>query len=394
MLGQEDFMKIQALSERGVYQKDIAEEMGVHPRTVRRALKRGSAPSGGRRRRGSKLEPYHAAVDRLLGEGVWNAVVVLRKIQALGYEGGLTVLREYIGPKRPLRMSRATVRFETEPGQQMQNDWGELWALVGGERRKVYFQVNTLGYSRRFHLWCTDSLDAEHTYEGIIRSFEYFGGTARQVLVDNQKSAVLEHPLSGGPRFNPRFLDLAGLYGFEAKACKPGRARTKGKVERMVGYVKGNFFQHYREFTDLTHMNQLAESWLAEEADPRVHGTVGEVVAERFERERPSLGALPAARYDTSYLEQRRVGWDGYVDVRGNRYSVPGQLAGETVNVRIGLDASLRVYAADQLVANHMLQDKASGWACVPEHHSVLWKETLAVEKRSLSVYEEVASWS
>ena len=100
MLSQEDFMKIQALAGRGVYQKDIAEEMGVHPRTVRRALKRGSAPNGGRKRRGSKLEPYHAAVDKLLGEGVWNAVVVYRKIQAMGYEGGLTVVREYITPKR------------------------------------------------------------------------------------------------------------------------------------------------------------------------------------------------------------------------------------------------------------------------------------------------------
>ena len=394
MLGQEDFMKIQALAKRGVYQKDIADEIGVHPRTVRRALKRGSSPTGGQRLKGSKLEPYHSEVDDLLGEGVWNAVVVYRKIQALGYEGGMTVLREYITPKRPLRKSKVTVRFETEPGKQLQNDWGELWARVGGQREKVYFQVNSLGFSRRFSLWCTDSLDAEHTYEGMIRSFEYFGGVPGEVLVDNQKSAVLEHPAAGVPRFNPRFLDLAGLYGFEAKACKPRRARTKGKVERMVGYVKGNFFQQHREFTDLAHMNQLAERWLAEEADPRVHGTTGEVVSERFEQERSHLGPLPAARYDTSYLEQRRVGWDGYIDVRGNRYSVLGELAGETVNVRIGLDASLRVYEGEQLVANHLLQDKSAGWASVPEHHTGLWKETLAVEKRSLSVYEEVSSWS
>lgn len=393
MLKQEDFVKIQARASRGVYHKDIAEELGVHPRTVSRALKRGSAPSGGRRRKGSKLEPFHAAVDDLLDEGVWNAVVIHKKIRAEGYEGGLTVLREYIAPKRPLR-SRSTVRYETEPGKQMQNDWGEIWTQVGGRRKKVYFQVNSLGYSRRFHLWCTDSLDAEHTYEGIIRSFEHFGGTTRQVLVDNQKSAVLEHPVPGGPLFNPRFVDLAGLYGFEPRACKPARAQTKGKVERMVGYVKGNFFQYYREFEDLEHMNRLAERWLVEVADPRLHRKVNEVVSERFERERPSLGPLPVARYDTSYMEQRRVAWDAYIDVHGNRYSVPGDLAGQTVNVRIGLDDSLRVYAGDRLVANHLLQDKSVGWACVPEHHAELWRETLAVEKRSLGVYEEVASWS
>jgi transposase len=143
MLRPEDFMTIQARAKRGVYQKDIAEELGVHPRTVRRALKRGSAPKGDRRRRGSKLEPYHAAVDKLLGEGVWNAVVILKKIQDRGYEGGLTVLREHIAPKRPMRKSRSTVRFETEPGEQMQNDWGEIRVVVGGKRTKVDFQVNT-----------------------------------------------------------------------------------------------------------------------------------------------------------------------------------------------------------------------------------------------------------
>ena len=118
MLRKEDFMVIQALIERGVYQKDIAAELEVHPKTVSRALKREEAPQGKRKRRGSKLDPYKESVDRLLRENVWNAVVILREIQAEGYAGGLTILREYIAPKRTLRPSRATVRFETEPGQQ------------------------------------------------------------------------------------------------------------------------------------------------------------------------------------------------------------------------------------------------------------------------------------
>ena len=80
-------------------------------------------------------------------------------------------------------------------------------------------------------------------------------------------------------------MDLAGHYGFTPRACRPYRARTKGKDERMVGYVKGNFFVRYRSFESWAHLNQLAERWLAEEADQRLQGTVKEVVAERFERE-------------------------------------------------------------------------------------------------------------
>lgn len=394
MLSKEDYVVIKALKERGVYAKDIAQQLNVHPKTISRALKRGSGPKSGRKRRESKLDPYKAQIDQLLAEGVWNAMVIYREIEAEGYEGKLTILRDYIQPKRALRAGRATVRFETKPGQQLQSDWAEIVTLVAGEQVRVHFQVNTLGYSRRFHFWCTDSQDAEHTYEGLIRSLEYFGGVPQEVLVDNQKSAVLSHPSSGQVRFNERFIDLAECYGFMPRACRPYRARTKGKDERMVGYIKGNFFVRYRAFDSWTHLNQLAPHWLAQEADQRVHGTVREVVAERFKREGPTLGPLPAQRYDTSYHQTRQVGWDGYIDVRGNRYSVPGQLAGQRVAIRIGLDGSLRVYHAEQLVSQHQLQSAAEGWVTVPEHHHQLWQSTLKVERRSLEVYQQVSQWS
>jgi transposase len=386
----EDYIVIKTLNKHGVYQKDIANELGVHPKTVSRALKRGGPPVKHRKKRASKLDPFKPRIDQLLEEGVWNAKVILREIEAQGYTGSYTILREYIQPKRVLRPGRATVRFETEPGQQLQTDWGEILTEIGGRETKVYFIVNLLGYSRRFHFWCTDSLDAEHTYEGLVRSFEYFGGVAEVVLVDNQKSAVISHPASGEVRFNQRFVDLAGHYGFVPQACKPYRARTKGKDERMVKYVKENFFVRYRAFENWAHLNQLAEKWLAEEADPRVHGTVKEVVLERFERERPTLLPLPAVRYDTSYFEMRKVGWDGYIDVRGNRYSVPGNLCGSTVQVRIGLEGSLRVFHGETLIARHLLQSVREGWVTVPEHHADLWQDVLQVEHRPLEAYQEV----
>lgn len=398
MLSKEDFAVIKTLYKRGVYLKDIAEELNVHPRTVRRALDRDGAPSRKRPKRGSKLDPYKAQVDQLLKDGVWNATVIMDEIEADGYQGKITVLREYIAPKRPLREKRTTTRFETDPGEQLQNDWGELEVEIAGETVRVYFQANVLGYSRRFHFWCTDSLDAEHTYEGLVRSFEYLGGVPEEVLFDNQKCAVLSYPPGGRPQFNERLLDLAGQYGFSPRACRPYRARTKGKTERMVDYIKDNFFQRYRSFESWAHLNQLAEKWLAEVADLRVHGTHKEVVLERFERERPLLGPLPVQRYDTSYLETRVAAWDCYIDVRGNRYSVPADLAGQVVAVRIGLDGLLRVYqpgvGEEQPAASHQLRSFREGWVTVPEHHARLWQETLKVEQRSLQVYEEAASWS
>jgi transposase len=389
MLRKEDWMDIKGLAEKGVYQKDIAYELGVHPKTVSRALTRGGAPKGERpSARHSMLDPFKPYIDELLKEGVWNGRVILRELQGKGYTGSTTIIGDYIRPKRPLRESKATVRFETDPGEQLQHDWGEIVTVVGNTPRKVYFTVNTLGYSRRFHFWCAECNDAEHTYEGIIRAFEHFGGVTKEVLVDNQKSAVVSHRIGEKVRFNERFVDLAGHYGFVPKACRPYRARTKGKDERMVGYIKHNFFVRYRQFESVVHMNQLALTWLEEDADVRVHGTVKEVVKDRFLRE--ALGPLPLTRHDTSYCEKRLAQWDGYVDVGGNRYSIPDPVRGAIVTVRIGLDGNLLILHDGEKVAVHRLRETTDGWSTVPDHHTSLWGHTLHVERRDLSVYEEV----
>jgi transposase len=177
---------IQERIRQGVYVKDVAAELGVHPRTVSRALKRGASPPGQRpAARKSKLDRYKPVIDRLLAAGVWNAAVILRELQQQGYGGQASILRDYIRPKRPLRQARATVRFETAPGEQLQNDWAKYRTLLAGRVQEVHFAVNTLGYSRRFHFVAMACEDAEHTYESLIQSFEYFGGVTGEVLVDN-----------------------------------------------------------------------------------------------------------------------------------------------------------------------------------------------------------------
>ena len=394
MLRKEDWMEIKELAEKGIYKKDIAEELGVSPKTVTRALARKGAPSGERpNARRSKLDPFKPLIDSLLSQGVWNGKVILEELKTRGYMGGSTIIRDYMKPRRSLRPSKATVRFETPPGHQLQHDWGEIVTVVAGHHQKVYFNVNTPGFSRRFHFWCTDANDAEHTYEGLVRTFEYLGGVPKEVLVDNQKCAVIENRVGHSVKFNERFIDLAGHYGFTPKACRPCRARTKGKDERMVGYIRHNFFVRYRSFESFSHMNQLAELWLAGEADARLHGTVKEIVRERFLREVPALGPLPAVCYDSSCYETRLASWDGYIDMKGNRYSIPDNLRGRLVTTRLTLDGLLSVYDGEAIVAGHRLKDRTQGWATRAERHASPWK-SLNVERRDLAVYEEVAQCS
>lgn len=392
MLSREDFHMIKQLRKQGAHIVDIAHQLGCSERTVRRHLAAAKAPTGKPKKpRASILDPYKAFLDGQLTREIWNAEVLLEQIKEQGYTGSITLLRNYIAPKRALRASRQTVRFETGLGQQLQSDWGQIETELAGERKVVHFAVNVLGYSRHFHCFAGQSQDAEHTYESLVRAFRYFGGVPREVLVDNQKAAVLSHHPQTGAVFNAGFLELANHYGFVAKACRPHRPRTKGKTERLVGYVKHHFFVRYQSFESLTHLNQLLMQWVDKHASARVLRQFGQSPAERFKKEQAHLQPCPAIDFDTRYHDVRIVGWDGYIDVRGNRYSVPATHCGQQVTVRLGLDDALSVYAIDgQLLAQHQLKNRQDGWQTVPTHHSVLWAAVSPVEHRDLKAYEEV----
>ena len=231
MISREDFMDIKAQHARGVYLTDIARNLNVSRKTVQRALKRGTPPRGKRpKRKGSKLDPYKPLIDSQIEDGVLNAVVILHQIKKMGYEGGETILRDYMRPKRPQKKSRSTVRFETAPGRQMQSDWGEHPARVAGREVKAHFCVNTLGYSRKSHFSIFPREDSEHTIEAQQRAFRHFGG-ASETLVDNQKACVIKRVIKEGKTkrivFNDSWVDFLSLYGSTPRACKPARPETK-----------------------------------------------------------------------------------------------------------------------------------------------------------------------
>ncbi len=193
MLSREDFYMIKQMRQQGAYIVDIATQIGCSERTVRRYLKYPEPPARKTRHKMVKLKPFMDYIDMRLAENVWNSEVIFAEIKAMGYTGGRSMLRYYIQPKRKMRPSKRTVRFETQPGYQLQHDWGEVEVEVAGPRCKVNFAVNTLGFSRRFHVFAAPKQDAEHTYESLVRAFRYFGGCVKTMLVDNQKSAVLKN---------------------------------------------------------------------------------------------------------------------------------------------------------------------------------------------------------
>lgn len=335
----------------------IAKELGCSHMTVRRYVAEGGwlpHRGRGRPRTLAGLEDWLAERFR---RHAGNADVVRQELMA---EKGIrlslrTIEREVIPLRRQLEAeARATIRFETPPGRQLQIDFGETGVLIGGVAVRVHLFVATLGYSRRLYVQPFRSHRQENWFAGLEGAFRRFGGITEEVLFDNDRGLVVRHDrLTREVEFNARLRAFAKHWRFRPRACAPYRARTKGKDERGVGYVKKNAIAG-RSFETWSAFEAHLDEWVREIADKRVHGTTGEVPIERFRRAeasalRPIAGTPPFA---AARELVRKVQADCAIEVDGNAYSVPWRLIGESVCVTVA-GGMLRVSHAGREVAVH-----------------------------------------
>jgi transposase len=335
----------------------IAGELGCSHMTVRRYLVAGGwvAYRGrGRRRTLSGIEEWVAERFR---RHAGNADVVRQELER---EKGIrlslrTVEREVRHLRRELEAeARATIRFETPPGRQLQIDFGERRVTIGDETVKVYLFVATLGYSRRLYVRAFCNERQESWFAGVEGAFHHFGGITEEVLLDNDRGLVVRHDRATREvEFNARLHAFAKHWSFRPHACAPYRARTKGKDERGVGYVKKNAIAG-RRFESWSALEAHLEGWVRDVADQRVHGTTGEVPIERFRRAEAgvlrSIAGIPP--FEMARELVRKVQADCVIAVDGNAYSVPWRLIGESVRVVIAGD-QLRISHAGREVAAH-----------------------------------------
>jgi transposase len=357
MKAPDDVSAMLRLRALGWGSKRIAAELGCSRNTVRHWLARGDWRPCASPSRSRKLDGLSEWMRERFRRHVGNADVVR---QELAQEKQITVsLRTVERAVAPLRReliaaARATVRFETQPGEQLQIDFGERRVEICGVAVKVYLFVATLGYSRRLHVRAYGHERQDSWFDGMESAFRAFGGVPREVLLDNAKALILRHdPASREVVLHPRLHAFASHWRFRIRACAPYRARTKGKDERGVGYVKSNAIAG-RRFASWSELEAHLEAWMREVADMRVHGTTGETPTSRFARDearalRPLAGTPP---FISARDLLRRVGADCAIEVDGNAYSVPWRLIGEQVRVTVG-GGSLRVLHAGREVAVH-----------------------------------------
>lgn len=369
---------IRALAQQGVGKRRIAAHVGVSINTVRRYVREVAAPGVQVRPAAQRLTAALCADAQALyaGPAEGNAVVVRRLLGARGVVVSLrTVQRAVADVRRAARAAElATVRVETAPGEQLQIDFGQKAVAIGDQRVRVFVLVAVLSFSRRLFVRAFLNERQADWREGIAAAFRHFGGVPRTVLGDNARALVTGRDRTTGTvQFHPAYLAFCRDWGVQPRACAPYRARTKGKTEAGVKYVKRNALAGLA-FASFAALEAHLAAWIPT-ADARVHGTTHEPPAARFARaEAAALQPLPAHPLPPRQQRlRRRVATDALVDLDTVRYSVPHRLVRDHVDVVVEAER-VQVFHGATLVATHRRSHEPFSRVIDPAHYAGLWR--------------------
>ena len=377
MVRLEEWMDIQALHEQGISIREIVRRSGRSRKAVRKVLRSGEPPGRVRRRRPSGLSPFEDHIRDRWFEYELSAVRLHEEVAELGYAGSAITVRRFVAELKRSRYGPkgATVRFETPPGRQAQADWAYAGRFLAPDGRlvSVYAFVMVLGFSRMRYVEFTTSMRLPALLQAMQRAFAYFGGVPGEVLFDNMKQVRL-YP-SG---FNPLFLDFARHFGFAIRTHRVRRPRTKGKVERAVGFVKESFLRG-RTFTDLADLSHQARLWM-EKVNQRPHGTTGEPPCQRLSSEKlQPLASFSPYRLALPVL--RKADREGFVRYQGSRYSVPPEHCGRRLSVGTA-DRRVVIRLSDAIIAEHAEAESRGATVAHREHVAAMWRLTRELLER------------
>ena len=301
--------------------------------------------------RTSKLDAFKGQIVRWLDTHPYSAQQIFQRLGETGYDGGLTIVKDYVQRIRPRRQP-AFLKLDFQPGECAQVDWGSYGTIrVGNTTRRLSFFLMVLCHCRRMYLEFTVSQEMEFFLACHENAFAAFGAVPARLMVDNLKSAVLQRLVGVAPVFNPKYLDFSRHWGFEISACNVASGWEKGRVENGVGFVKKNFLAG-QEFIDFPAVQPAAQLWVDTVADVRVHGTTQRRPIDMFDEERAHLKRLNPAGFDLARVREVSVNKQFRVALDSNTYSVPSRHVGQRLTLKAYADR-VCIYAHDQLVARH-----------------------------------------
>jgi transposase len=360
----------------------IARMLSLDVRTVLHWIEEGTYRPRQTPRRASKLDAYKPQIVRWLESYSYTGTQILQRLREDGYDGGKSILNEYIAKIRPRKL-KAYLTLSFAPGECAQVDWGQYGSVpVGSTQRRLSFFVMVLCYSRMMYVEFTVFQSMEHFLACHQNAFNFFGAVPENIMVDNLKSAVIRRLIGQAPVFNPRFLDFANHHGFKIKACGVGKGNEKGRVENAVGYVKKNFLGGL-EIPDFSAVNPAARHWMDTIANLRVHGATQKKPVALFNVEKPAMRPLPEAPYEVAVSRMVRATNRFRVNLDSNRYSIPAEYAGRRLTLKAYPDR-LCIYHNGQLIAQHPRRYDRNQDFEHPDHPRTLLVQRRAAKEQRL----------
>ena len=351
MMDKSTIFEIIRLNHRGWSDRQIARHLRIDRVTVKKYLQNPDRKFKKPERRSSKLDPYLHQIDQWLDKDPEvKATVVLQRLRSNGFTGQITIVRDLLRKIRgPQKQRTAYIRFESEPGQQMQIDWGHFGSLTYGHtNRKLYALAVLEAYSRMLYVEFTHSQKQQALHRCLLNAFFFFGGTTEEIVVDNMLTAVIERQGSL-VRFNDAFLDFLRHFNISPVACNPGAPHEKGKIEAAIKYVRRNFWP-LRAFEDLDDLQAQLRQWLDTVANVRVHQTTGQQPIERFNDVK--LNPLPDLVPDCREVSLLKVHKDFAVRFDGNTYTTPPWTVGKKLTVKADM-ATVTIYHGSKKIVAH-----------------------------------------
>jgi transposase len=348
----------------------IAEALGVHPDTVKRAIEVERFHRA-EQLRSSMLDPYLGFIRQTLElHPRLRATRLHQMLRDRGYEGSVEQLRRVVARLRP-RPQEAFLRLQVFAGEQAQVDWAHFGSVtIGRARRALSCFVMTLSWSRALYLEFFFDQTMENFLRGHVNAFDSFRGCARVLLYDNLKSAVVERH-GRLIHFNPRLLELAAHYHFEPRPCQVRAGNQKGRVERAIRYVRDSFWAA-RAFTTLEACNLQALKWRDEVAHRRQWPDDDSLtVAQAFEQERPRLLELPLHPFDTDRMVSVRAAKTIYVRFDANDYSIPPEAVGRELTLAAS-GVEVRILDGAREIARHRRSYNRQQLVLDPAHQQAL----------------------
>jgi len=366
MIDKKTVFEIHRLKDEGYSNRKIAQVLNINRETVTKYLENPEVAVYRKINKQSKLENYYEDIAQYLKEDNHvSGEVILQKLKMKGYDGSISTLRSYLRKIRgKYRKEQAYTRFESAPGEQFQIDWGHFPSLTyGTTKRKLYCLAVTECYSRMLYVSFTHSQKQAVLHQALLDSFKYFGGTPKQIVVDNMLTAVQER---AGKIicYNGDFLEFLRVFKIVPYACNIRSPHEKGKVENLIGYIKKNFWP-LRSFKDLEDVNRQKQIWCETIANVRIHGTTGEQPIERFKKVK--LNPLPEFFPDCREVLPCKVYKDICIKFDGNTYTSPPWTIKKQVIVKAD-QKHIKIYFKDKEIATHFRSWKRNERVEIPSH--------------------------